>query len=77
LRFIALYYQVECGNLYLISRAEYDYERKREKVTITRKNAGIEVSDIVGGYLVSKLYIGYTIKEAKSLFNAEYRKEGK
>jgi hypothetical protein len=46
-------------------------------VTITRKNAGIEVSDIVGGYLVSKLYIGYTIKEAKSLFTAEYKREGK
>jgi hypothetical protein len=46
-------------------------------VTITRKNAGIEVSDIVGGYLVSKLYIGYTIKEAKSLFTAEYKGEGK
>jgi hypothetical protein len=45
-------------------------------VTITRKNAGIEVSDIVGGYLVSKLYIGYTIKEAKSLFTAEYKGEG-
>lgn len=46
-------------------------------MTITRKNAGIEVSDIVEGYLVSKLYIGYTIKEAKSLFTAEYKGEGK
>jgi hypothetical protein len=43
-------------------------------MTITRKNSGIEVSDIIGGYLVSKLYIGYTVKEAKSLFNAEYKK---
>lgn len=46
-------------------------------MTITKKNAGIEISDIVGGYLVSKLYIGYTIKEAKQLFNAEYKREGK
>jgi len=43
-------------------------------VTITRNNAGIEVSDIIGGYLVSKLYIGYTVKEAKQLFMQE-RKE--
>ena len=43
-------------------------------MTITKKNSGIEVSDIIGGYLVSKLYIGYTVKEAKSLFNAEYKK---
>ena len=46
-------------------------------MTVTRKNAGIEVSDIVGGYLVSKLYIGYTVKEAKSLFIQEHGKEGK
>ena len=41
-------------------------------MTITRKNAGIEVSDIVGGYLVSKLYIGYTVREAKRLFVNKY-----
>lgn len=46
-------------------------------MTINKINAGIEISDIVGGYLVSKLYIGYTVKEAKQLFNAEYKKEGK
>jgi hypothetical protein len=40
-------------------------------MTITRKNSGIEVSDIVNGYLVTKLYIGYTVKEAKSLFMKE------
>jgi len=45
-------------------------------MTVTKKNAGIEISDIVGGYLVSKLYVGYTVKEAKSLFQAEYKKEG-
>ena len=40
-------------------------------MTVTRKNSGIEISDIVGGYLVSKLYIGYTVKEAKALFIQE------
>lgn len=41
---------------------------EREKVTVTRHSEGIEVSDIIGGYLVSKLYIGYTVKEARRLF---------
>jgi hypothetical protein len=41
---------------------------EREKVTVTRHSEGIEISDIIGGYLVSKLYIGYTVKEAKRLF---------
>ena len=40
-------------------------------MTITRKREGIEISDIIGGYLVSKLYIGYTVKEAKQLFIQE------
>jgi hypothetical protein len=55
----------------------YNYKRKREKMTVTRKSAGIEISDIVEGYLVSKLYIGYTVKEAKQLFNAEYKRGSK
>jgi hypothetical protein len=54
----------------------YNNKRKREKMTVTRKSAGIEISDIVEGYLVSKLYIGYTVKEAKQLFNAEYKRKG-
>lgn len=37
-------------------------------MTVTRHSEGIEVSDIIGGYLVSKLYIGYTVSEAKRLF---------
>lgn len=41
-------------------------------MTITRHNAGIELSDIIGGYRVSELYIGYTVKEAKRLFIAKY-----
>lgn len=44
-------------------------------MTITRHNAGIEFSDIVGGYRVSELYIGYTLKEAKRLFIAKYGRE--
>jgi hypothetical protein len=55
----------------------YNNKRKREKMTVTRKSVGIEISDIVEGYLVSKLYIGYTVKEAKQLFNAEYKRGGK
>lgn len=41
-------------------------------MTITRHSEGIEISDIVGGYLVSKLYIGYTVKEARALFRDTY-----
>lgn len=48
-----------------------DYKLLVQQMTITRKNSGIEVSDIVNGYLVTKLYIGYTVKEAKSLFMKE------
>lgn len=40
-------------------------------MTVTRHNSGIEVSDIIGGYLVSRLYIGYTVEEAKAQFRAE------
>ena len=40
-------------------------------MTVTRHAAGIEVSDIIGGYPVSKLYIGYTVAEAKRLFKEE------
>lgn len=42
-------------------------------MTITRHHSGIEVSDIVGGYLVSRLYIGYTVREAKAKFREETR----
>jgi len=41
-------------------------------MTITRHSEGIEVSDIIGGYRVSKLYIGYTVREAKALFRDTY-----
>lgn len=44
---------------------------EREEMTVTRHSEGIEVSDIIGGYLVSKLYIGYTVREAKRMFKEE------
>lgn len=44
-------------------------------MTTTRTHAGVEVSAIVGGYLVSRLYIGYTVREAKRLFIEQHGKE--
>ncbi len=41
-------------------------------MTITRHPAGVEISDIIGGYLVSELFIGYTIKEARQIFRGKY-----
>jgi hypothetical protein len=41
-------------------------------MTITRHPAGIEISDMVGGYLVSELYIGYTVAEARRLFKNKH-----
>lgn len=46
-------------------------------MSITRHHSGIEVSDIVDGYLVSRLYVGYTVKEAKAKFKQEFKGEGK
>lgn len=40
-------------------------------MTITRHHSGIEVSAIVNGYLVSRLYIGYTVRQAKARFKEE------
>jgi hypothetical protein len=39
---------------------------------IERHSEGIEISDIIGGYRVSELYIGYTVREAKRLFANKY-----
>lgn len=44
-------------------------------MTITRYHSGIEVSDIVDGYYVHKLYIFYTVKEAKREFSKEFLKK--
>lgn len=40
-------------------------------MTITKGSNGVEVSDVIDGYLVSRLYVGYTVKEAKKLFIEE------
>ena len=42
-------------------------------MTVTRHPAGIEISDIIGGYLVSRLYIGYSVKEARAKFRADFK----
>jgi hypothetical protein len=39
--------------------------------SITIKNGGIEVSDIVNNYRESRFYIGYTVKDALRLFKLE------
>jgi hypothetical protein len=44
-------------------------------MTITRKHSGIEIADIIGGYRVSRLYIGYTQREAVRRFRSEYPEE--
>ena len=41
-------------------------------MTITRHHSGIEISEIIGGYRVSRLYVGYTLKEAKAKFIEQY-----
>ena len=44
-------------------------------MTITRHPAGVEVSDIIGGYRVSELYVGYSIDEARERFREKYPAE--
>ena len=36
----------------------------------TKRHNGILLSDIVNGYRVKKLYIGYSKREAKAMFTA-------
>jgi len=43
-------------------------------IFVYRHAEGVELATIAGGYRVSRLYIGYTLKEAKRLFRA-YVKE--
>lgn len=35
---------------------------------IEHKINGIEIRDIIDGYMVKQFYIGYTLKEAKRMF---------
>jgi hypothetical protein len=46
-------------------------------VTTTKKipSGAWEVSDIVGGYLVTRTYYGYTKSEALALFRKDTKKE--
>ena len=46
-------------------------------MTIERNHEGIVVSDIVNGYRLQKLFIGYTVKEAKREFKTETSKKFK
>ena len=39
-------------------------------IFVYRHSEGVELTTFAGGYRVSRLYIGYTLKEAKSLFRA-------
>lgn len=41
-------------------------------MTIRKTIQGYEISDIINGYRVHKLYIGYTKREAIALFRNEY-----
>lgn len=44
-------------------------------MTITKtREGGYAISDIVNGYLVTRQYYGYTLREAKKLFRQELRK---
>lgn len=45
--------------------------RERE-MTITRHPAGVEISAIIGGYRVSELFIGYTVREARAIFKSKH-----
>jgi hypothetical protein len=41
-------------------------------MSVTRHPQGIQICDIVGEHLVSELYIGYTVREAKRLFKNKH-----
>lgn len=43
-------------------------------MTATRTREGWNISAIIDGYLVSKLYIGYTKAEAIKIFRESHRK---
>jgi hypothetical protein len=43
-------------------------------MTVSKNHAGaLIISDIVGGYYVQRVYIGYTKREAMRKFRAEMR----
>jgi hypothetical protein len=49
-------------------------KERRKQVTIDKNNEGAwRISDIIGGYLVTRVYYFYTKREAVSLFKEETR----
>ena len=42
-------------------------------ITVERRNGWMILSSIVHGYLVTRKYMGYSIREAKELYRAELR----
>ena len=44
-------------------------------MTIVHTGKGLEIRDIINGYLVRRYYIGYTIEEARRLFTREFKQE--
>jgi hypothetical protein len=46
--------------------------RKKAGMNVKKHTNGITISALIGGYLVSQLYQGYTVKEAKRLFIDQY-----
>jgi hypothetical protein len=43
----------------------------------TTPNGFIKISDIIGNYLVTRKYMGYTKSQAIKLFKQEFKKGGK
>jgi hypothetical protein len=43
-------------------------------ITKNPVNGSITISDIIDGYLVSRTYYDYTIKECKQMFKEEFKK---
>ena len=43
---------------------------------IEKTHAGIIIADIIAGYRVARLYIGYSVRDAKKLFREERKKGG-
>ena len=56
----------------ITSLVNHRRKERGKEMTVTRHSEGIEISDIIGGYRVSELYIGYTIKEARRIFREKH-----
>lgn len=44
-------------------------------MTIERKTNGNDVYEVVGGLLLRRFYIGYTVKECKAMFREEVKNQ--